>query len=415
MTKQPIPHPSLSLLRAFACVLLAVVGLAGCEGSSETSGAHHQESGHGEHEQHAEPDEHGEPEGLPDKVELSPEAIKKAGVEVAVVEAGSLRDNVQTTAAVKHDVNRVAHIAPMVEGQISSIRAQLGDTVEAGQTLAVMRSIALGDARSAINEAEAGVEVARQNFERQKKLVDKGIAAERSFVEAQGALKQAEARFDAAKSRLRALGVAGGSGPTYPLKSHIDGTIIEQHASVGETKGPQDELFVVADQSQVWIIGQVPEQSAHAVKQGMDAVVTLDAYPERSWKGTVDWIASTIDPKSRLLPIRVELANPDDKLKPGMFGTIHLSASDGTRRVAVVSVDAVQQLDGQSVVFVPVVSESGEHEGEFRAEAVELGAESGGQVEVVSGLKPGAKVVTSGAFDLKAAMTAAGRSAAHHH
>lgn len=387
--------------------------MAGCNNSSGATdeAGTHKEGGHEGHKEgeHKEGGHEGHGE-TPDKVEMTKQAMEDVGVEVSPVEAGSLRDNVKATAVVKHDINRVAHITPMVEGQVTDIRAKLGEEVEAGKTLAVMRSVVLGQARSAVNEAEAALEVARQNFERQKKLVDKGIASERSFIEARGALKQAEARYDAARSGLRALGVSGGSGPTYPLRSQIDGTIIEQHASVGETKGPQDELFVVADQSKVWVIGQVSEQDAHAVRPGMQALVTLAAYPNQQWKGTVDWIASTVDQKTRLLPIRVELPNPDDKLKPGMFGTVQLSSTDAARKVPLVPVDAVQQLKGQSIVFVP-----GDHEGEFRPRPVELGTESGGLVEVVSGLSTDTNVVTEGAFDLKAALTAGGRSAAHSH
>lgn len=380
------------------------------EGAAEEGGDSHE--GHREegHQEAGHQEEGHQKEAGPREVKLDAEAIERVGIQVASVDTGSLRDDVQATAAVEHDVNRIAHIAPMVEGQISEVRATLGDTVEAGQTLAVMRSVELGQARSAVQEARAALEVARQNFERQQKLVDKGIAAERSFIEAEGELKTAKARYQAARSGLSALGVVGGSGPTYPLKSHIDGTIIEQHASIGETKGPQDELFVVADQSEVWIVGQVAEKDAHLVRPGMTALVTLDAYPDRTWEGTVDWIASTVDQKTRLLPVRVELDNPKNQLKPGMFATIHLSAKDATRTVPLVPVDAVQQLGNRNVVFVP-----GDHDGEFRAQPVELGTESGGLVEVIEGLSAKSKIVSDGAFDVKAAMTAGGRSAAHHH
>jgi cobalt-zinc-cadmium efflux system membrane fusion protein len=338
-------------------LIATLIAMAGCNNSSGATdeAGTHKEGGHEGHKEgeHKEGGHEGHGE-TPDKVEMTKQAMEDVGVEVSPVEAGSLRDNVKATAVVKHDINRVAHITPMVEGQVTDIRAKLGEEVEAGKTLAVMRSVVLGQARSAVNEAEAALEVARQNFERQKKLVDKGIASERSFIEARGALKQAEARYDAARSGLRALGVSGGSGPTYPLRSQIDGTIIEQHASVGETKGPQDELFVVADQSKVWVIGQVSEQDAHAVRPGMQALVTLAAYPNQQWKGTVDWIASTVDQKTRLLPIRVELPNPDDKLKPGMFGTVQLSSTDAARKVPLVPVDAVQQLKGQSPAITRV-------------------------------------------------------------
>lgn len=418
--------------------IVAALGLAGllaaygCEDSPEAheSSKHEKHQGHaeGEHgEGHHEGHEEGEHEGgheghgkgsddghgnheMPDKIKLSQEAIERSGIEVAEVDTGTLRDNVKATAVVKHDVNRVAHIAPLVEGQISNVRASLGDDVADGETLAVMRSVELGEARSAVNEARASLDVAEQNFQRYKKLSKKGIASERSFIEAKGELKKAKARHQAAQSRLRALGVRGGSGPTYPLRSHIDGTIIEQHASMGETKGPKDELFVVADQSKVWVIGQVPEKDIHLVEKGMKALVTLDAYPDQNWKGNVDWIADTVDRKTRLMSIRVELDNPKRRLRPGMYGTVQLSASKSSRKVPLVPVGAVQKIGEKSVVFVP-----GDHEGEFRTNPVELGRESGGLVEVIDGLSTEAKVVTEGAFDVKAALTAGGRSAAHHH
>lgn len=392
--------------RLVVCVLVAIFAAVGCD---EASSQHDENQDEGGHEEHGEHEGHDEA-STPGEIALEPEAIEQAGIEVGAVETGSLRDNARVTATVEHDINRVAHIAPLAEGQIADVRATLGEEVESGQILAVMRSVELGEARAAVHEAKAALDVARQNFERQEKLVDKGIAAERSFVEARGQLKTAQARYDAARSKLRTLGVSGGRGPTYPLKSHINGTIIEQHASVGETKGPQDELFVVADQSEVWVIGRVAEKDAHQVRPGMPAQVTLDAYPGKQWTGSVDWIGSTVDSDTRLLPIRVELDNPESQLKPGMFGAITLSAGDAAKQVPMVPVGAVQQLDGKSVVFVP-----GEHDGDFRAQPVELGAEGGGKVEIVSGLSPDSQVVIKGAFDVKAAMTAAGRSAAHHH
>ncbi|MGM0558136.1 MAG: efflux RND transporter periplasmic adaptor subunit [Myxococcota bacterium] len=378
-----------------AAITLTAALNAGCEAQSPPGKAGQEHSDHAEHTR---------------SVELSAGAIGNTRIETGEVAVGSLRDNVQATATVKHDISRVAHITPLVEGQITEISAALGEDVEEGQVLARMRSVALGEARSAVNEARARLEVTRENFQRQKKLRDKGIASERSFIEARGALDQARARYDAAGSRLRALGVSSGNGPTYPLKSHISGTIIEQHASLGETKGPQDELFVVADQTRVWVIGRVAEQDAHAVHTGMGAVVTLDAYPEKTWEGSIAWVASTIDKTTRRLPIRVELDNPEGHLKPGMFGTIRLSAADAKRTVPLVPIDAVQHLDGEQVVFIP-----GEHDGEFIAQRVQTGAESDGHVEVIDGLAKDAVIVTRGAFDVKAALTAQHRSAAHQH
>ncbi len=386
---------------------LGLAGSAGCSSSSSPEATSPSNQAHAAEGGAEKGDDHHD--ATPGQVHLSSEAVKQAGIKVATANGGSLRDGVSATAMVEHDIDRLAHVSPLVAGQIVDIRASLGERVEKGQTLAVMRSVELGEARAAVQEARAAEDVARQNFEREQKLVEKGIASKRALLESQGTYEKAKARLQAAGARLRTLGVSGGSGPSYPLRSPFGATIIEQHASLGETKDPGQELFVVADQSKVWVIGQVAETDAYLVKPGMNALVTLDAYPGRTWKGTVDWIASTIDPKTRLLSVRVELDNPKNKVKPGMFGTVELSAADSKRNVALVPVDAVQDINGKKVVFVP-----GDETGAFAALPVQLGSESGGLVEVLHGLKPGAKLVTQGAFDLKATLTARGRSAGHH-
>jgi cobalt-zinc-cadmium efflux system membrane fusion protein len=317
---------------------------------------------------------------------------------------------VEAPAKVKHNVENVAHITPLVKGQIDSLHVSLGDQIERGQTVARMRSVELGNARADVEQAKSSVEVAQSNFDRQKKLEKLEISSERDFIEAKGELKEAEARLQAARARLATFGVRGGSGPTYPLRSKISGTVIEQHASLGETKSSNDTLFVVADHSDVWVIGEVSEKALPRVEPGMEALVTLDAYPGRTWSGSVDWIASTVDEKTRTLPVRVELENPDKTLKPGMFGTLQLKPSKVANPLPLVPVDAVQKVHGNDVVFLP-----GDKAGHFKPNRVELGAETNGLVEVTGGLEPNAEIVTSGAFDLKAALTAQGRSAAHSH
>lgn len=337
----------------------------------------------------------------PSVVTLSADALARTEIRTVEMSRGNLKDTAFAPATVKHDVARVAHITPLAQGQIVELHATLGDEVEAGQALAVIRSVALGEARAVLSETKASREVARANFQRQKKLRREGIASEREFLEAKGALRKADARYQSAVAKLRTFGVRGGQGARYPLRSQIGGTIIEQHAALGETKGPGDALFVVADQSKLWVIGRVYERDVSKVQLGMKAQVRLDAYPDRTWKGAVDWMAGTVDEKTRALPVRVVLDNEKGLLKPGLFGTLVLSPASGPEAPILVPVDAVQELDGTDVVFVP-----GQKQGHFRAVEVELGAEAGRLVEITEGLEAGQKVVTKGAFDLEATLTA---------
>ncbi|MGM0577758.1 MAG: efflux RND transporter periplasmic adaptor subunit [Myxococcota bacterium] len=396
-----------STVALLACLAL---GTPACDKGGGDTHPGHEDEGRGAHagEEVGEAHEaHGEALG---HVKLAPEALERAGVRVKPVETGSLRDDVEATATVKHDVSRVAHISPLVEGQVVEVPTSLGDEVEVGQVVAVMRSVALGKARAAVQEARARVDVARSNFRRQRRLRKAGIASERSLVEAKGALREAEAGLEGAAARLETLGVKGGEGATYPLRSRIAGTVIEQHATLGEAKGPRDALFVVADDSEVWVVGRVYEKDIPKIHEGMKALVTLRAYPDRVWRGEIGWVGRSVDPDTRALPIRVTLDNPDGELRPGMFANIQLTSDDAGHTHPLVPVDAVQRVGGEEVVFVP-----GEEEGVFVPRPVELGVESGGLVEILEGLEPGRPVVTAGAFDLKAALTASGRSAAHQH
>jgi cobalt-zinc-cadmium efflux system membrane fusion protein len=146
----------------------------------------------------------------------------------------------------------------------------------------------------------------------------------------------------------------------------------------------------------VWVIGRVYEQQVAQVAPGMNATLTLNAYPGRTWTGTVDFVGATLDESTRTLPIRVELDNPDGLLRPGLFGSLRLASGQPTSTSVVVPLSAVQTVDNRTVVFVP-----GHEDGEFAAHPVTTGRENPRQVEVLEGLEPGARIVVEGAFILK--------------
>jgi cobalt-zinc-cadmium efflux system membrane fusion protein len=340
---------------------------------------------------------------------LSKKAQERYGVKTKKAQGGSLASHVSAPASVNHAPDQKYHVSPLVKGRISELKVTVGDTVEKGQTLAVLRSIELGKARAAVQEAKARLDAAKSNFERAEKLKKKGIVSERRYLKAKQEFETAKADLNAARSELETYGVRGGSGPYYSLQSEISGRVIEQHASEGEVKGPSESLFVVADTSRVWVIGKVYERDISKVDKGMKASVTLEAYPSRTWRGTVDWVADVVDPKTRNLRVRIELENEKRTIRPGMFGGIHLRAKDADE-VALVPVGAVQKVHGKQVVFVP-----GDKARHYKAKRVETGEEGKGMIEIRQGLKPGETYVTKGAFDLRATLTAASRSGGHHH
>jgi RND family efflux transporter MFP subunit len=154
---------------------------------------------------------------------------------------------------------------------------------------------------------------------------------------------------------------------------------------------------MVSDLSRVWIVGRVYEQDVAAVRVEAPAVVSLQAYPGKSWPGEVNYVSHTLDPHTRTLDIRVELDNPDGTLRPGLFGRISLSPEGNlTTQVPVIPQSAVQRIEGQTLVFVAT-----DEPGVFRPAFVTLGARARGKVEVRDGLVEGEQVVVSGGFTLK--------------
>lgn len=336
-------------------------------------------------------------EGFSSSVRLTPEAVTRSGIEIGQVSEQSLTGGVDAPAELQLDPDRTAHITSLVSGRIEEVRAVLGQKVKKGDALLKLRSVTLGQARADIAQARAAVDVAQAAFSRQEELEREGIGARRAFLEARADLRKAEAELGAALERVRVYSGRGGSGSITWIRSPLDGTVIERHATPGEVIHSERPVFVIANLVRVWVVGRLYEQDVQAARLGAPATITLQAYPGRVWEGTISYVASTLDPHTRTLPIRVELENPDGLLRPGLFGTLSLSpGSEARTKVSVVPESALQRVDGQSVVFVP-----GTDAGFYSVIPVAVGVRMRGQAEILSGLEPGDHIVTSGAFILK--------------
>ena len=374
-------------LLVLTCVLAMAPGCRDSDGHDHGGESHEEHPGH---------DDHGRDVGEERVVRISPQALSRNGIRFGVAKAGVLAGAFEVPAEVQLNSDRVAHISPLVQGQLLSVDVTLGDRVEAKTQLARLRSVAIGQARAELSRRTLLRKVAKQIRDRQRRLREEGINSERSLLEAELAYEQADAERAASRSRLRVFGLRGGSGSDMTLKSPIAGVVVERHATRGENVSPEDTLFIVADLSRVWVIGRVYEQQVAQVAPGMNATLTLNAYPGRTWTGTVDFVGATLDESTRTLPIRVELDNPDGLLRPGLFGSLRLASGQPTSTSVVVPLSAVQTVDNRTVVFVP-----GHEDGEFAAHPVTTGRENTRQVEVLEGLEPGARIVVDGAFILK--------------
>jgi membrane fusion protein, heavy metal efflux system len=341
------------------------------------------------------------PERAPAEVRLgaTPEFVKVAPVE-AVAEPAV----VAATGKVSFDEERVSRVASPVSGRVVELLARPGDRVRKGQGLAV---IASPDAQSAIADwvaARADEAVAAKNLDRSRRLFADQAVPYKDVLLAESDATKAAAALARARGRLDVLGVDPASDEAaraarFVLRSPIDGIVVERPAFPGMEVRPDSgvALVTVADLSRVWVLADVYERDLPRVAAGERAEVRVAAAPNRVHEGAVGHVGELVDPATRTVKVRVEVANPRLELKPEMFARVSLQGAAGAPALTVPS-SAVLSDGAASAVVVASA------DGAYRRRTVELGPEQGGRVRVLSGLGAGERVVVDGALFLSAAI-----------
>ncbi len=327
---------------------------------------------------------------------LSAEEAQRAGIQVRKLELQEQADQVTVTATIQANQDKLAHVAPRVPGRIVKVNASLGDKVKAGQALAMLDSIELGEARSSYLQAASEAAVAQAGFERAQRLNADGIIPEKDYLRARAEHEKARASLRAAADKLRMMGInpEKHSGSVFPLVAPFAGTVIEKHAILGELREADESAFTVADLSTLWIEADLFEKDLAKVRPGAQVSVIVMAYPGEVFKGKLTYISSVVDKESRTVKARVEVPNPDGRLKPEMFATAAIHTGSSTQALLLPE-DAVLLVQGQPTVFVA-------EKGGFEPRAVEVGEHAQGRVVIKSGVAAGETVVVSGAYALKA-------------
>jgi cobalt-zinc-cadmium efflux system membrane fusion protein len=343
-------------------------------------------------------------------VQLTEEKARALGVVLARAEMRSLETEIQTTGQVDFEQERVAHVTPPISGRVTRVQASLGARVARGEILATLDSVELGQARAEYLQARARTALAREVHDREAKLFADRISSQQELLTARAELLGAEAELQSASAKLRLYGLGEGeiaklaeskeSSALFSIRSPLAGKVVERHIAAGELVTPERDLFTVADLGHVWIWIDVYEKDLRRVHLEDGVRVKADAFPDESFSGTVSYLSDRVDPDSRTVRARLDVMNPDEKLRPGMFARVVVSdphGGDGGVRPASLAVPESAALrEGDSwIVFVA------EGANRFRRVAVELGRKAGGYVEILRGLEAGQEVVVEGGFVLK--------------
>ena len=341
------------------------------------------------------------------EVMLSPEAVVQARIKTAQVSTMKPELSTQVPAVVMPNAYREVKVTPLVGGIVRKVYAELGASVKSGAPLATLFSTELADAQTKYLSMRAMLEADHQKLERTRELVEIGAASRQELEEVTAMHAGHATEVEAARQRLLLLGMSRKhvDAIKHPrqvmaevvVPAPINGVVTGRSANLGQVVGMGQELFVVTDLSEVWVVGDLYEQDFQQVRVGSGATLTAPAYPELMLKGRASYIDPRIDPQTRTAKVRVEVPNAAGYLRLGMYMTITFTTAGGTP-VVVVPRAAVQTIGARQVVFVAVEGE----EGRFIQRTVELGRILGESYTVVKGLEPGEVVVTAGSFFLRA-------------
>lgn len=342
-------------------------------------------------------------------VTLSAEEAARIGLVVQPVVRSDFRIHRDFPGIVQPNQRNMAEITALVRGRVIEVYADLGQEVKANQPLAILYSSELGLAQSAYLKAKAKLNLAEQSYSRAQFLLQEKVIGEAEAQRRQAELLSIQAEANEAHDRLKLLGMTPEEfkrleqsreiRSVVPIVAPFAGRVISRKLTRGEVVETTENLFVIADLSEVWILANIPEKdipfvhAVHAAK-GVKAEVRVNAYPGEVFNGTITYVGDVLDPSTRTMQLRIELPNPDGRLKPEMFATVRLF-SEPQPDCLVVPEAALQHDQGKTFVFVQRKAT------EYEVREVEVGGSNGVLTSILAGLEEGERIVTHGAFLLK--------------
>jgi cobalt-zinc-cadmium efflux system membrane fusion protein len=333
-------------------------------------------------------------------LEIDREMLRDLRITTTKAESRPAGEAVSVLGELRVDEGRYAEVGSPITARAVRLLASAGDEVRAGQILVELQSGELARARAELATAASRVELAGRILARKRDLAAERITPEREVQEAESQLSIAEAEMRSARASLQALGAGTDDEASEPsrftLRTPIAGTVIERSLAVGQMVDPTKPLFEIADLSRLWLVVHAFERDAVRVKVGAPARITLPAMPGRTFNGTVTLVGRRVEAESRTVPVRLELSNSDQTLRPGMSATAAIELSETGGQILAVPVAALQRVQDQWVVFIPRA------EGRFEIRTVGRGRDLGGEVEILTGVRPDDVVVVEGSFLLKA-------------
>jgi multidrug efflux pump subunit AcrA (membrane-fusion protein) len=362
------------------------------------------------------------------------EAVKKAGVDVGLVERQPIAEAVLANGQITYDQTHFASLSSRLPGTVWHVEKNIGDQVRAGEILALVDAAEVGRAKTELIQALAQEELSRNSLKRLESLTD--VVAGRQVQEAQTGFVQARARLLSAQQtldnlglpvnveqlrglpddklalHLRFLGISDEhmrhlnqnetTANLLPLKAPMDGVIVARQVVAGEVVDAARVLFQLADTSQMWLTFSVPLEDAGKLASGQPILFRPDG-THGEMSGKLVWISTTADQQTRMVTARAELPNTNGQLRNETFGTGRIVLREEQEAIVVPN----EAIHWEGCCYVVFVRDKGYFDGKvspkvFHIRTVRLGAKTEKLTEVIAGLLPGEVVATKGSDVLRA-------------
>lgn len=355
--------------------------------------------------------------------------------------------SIQATGELQPNANAVTRVSAPTSGRIGTVNACVGEFVKRGQVIATLKSQEVGnlvtdlfktetdidaelskdllDIDCEVKQTAAELALHQKKYNRAKLLIDEKIGSQADLENVQTLVEKDQLSLRAlqekreklnhvAEDRVRLASVAVAQKlsvlgmPEVTIRDVLDrrqlvssipitaaqaGFVLERNVNSGELVDSSRTLFIVDDFDTLWLVADIFEHDVQFVKRGENIEFKVESFPKETFKGKIDFVAGSMNPETRTLAVRALIPNPGMKLKPKMFARMKICA--GAHRSLAIEKTAIQDAGSDKVVYVPVGPT------EFIERKVVLGDENDKYVEILSGLKPGERVVTAGASDLR--------------
>ncbi len=334
--------------------------------------------------------------------EVTVDSALASHLKIGEPQVHEVANSLQVAARIETDASRVARIGSPVPGRIIKLLVMEGQNVRKGAAMATLHSTDLSDTQFAFIKAYSQRGLAEQATKRADELVKADVIGSAEVEKRRAELLQASAEASAFRTQLHGLGMTDAAikkleatrqlNADYPVVASISGTVLERKVTIGQIVQPAELAFLVADLSNVWLVADVPEQSAGRLHKGMRVIVNIPSLPDQKVEGKLSYVSPVVDPATRTVQVRMDLPNPHGIFKPAMLASMTF-VDHSDQRTTIPSAAVVRE-NNKDHVFIQLTKDK------FVLREVVLGPEYGDEYVLESGVNPGEKIVLDGTFHL---------------